>query len=123
MGRRKKLRRRRRSVPRVCNSSNRHHLIYQGRHWHTGYAKLLRDHFVRTLNVGLHNELHNAVLHDVPRPSDAEIKELWFKYLADQERIDAMDIKEACKWLFLECEDPAWQACMARQYYFFSERL
>lgn len=123
MGKRRKLWRKRRHRVRPCNSSNRHHLIFQGRHWNTGYAKMLREHFVRPLNVALHNELHNEIVHDIPRPTDAEIKALWLKYVDDQERIDALDIKEACKWLFLECDDPAWQACMARQYYFLSERL
>lgn len=102
---------------------NRHHLIYQRRHYGRGYAKMLREAFVYDLDIDIHNELHNDVLHDVPRPSDAELKEMWFTYLRHKKLIESSDILTVCEWLMTACRDPAWQACMRRQYEFLRSRL
>ena len=102
---------------------NRHHLIYQRRHYDRGYAKMLREAFVYELEVNIHNELHNDILHDVPRPSNAEIKAAWDTFQRDRDTIASYDIVKACEWLMLACADPAWRACMARQLDFLRSRL
>ena len=108
---------------RKCATTNRHHLIFQRTHYRDGYAKLLREAFVYELDIDLHNELHNYVLHDVPRPSNAEIKAAWLKYQAERDIIAKYDIIDACKWLMLSCYDPAWRACMQRQLIFLRSNL
>lgn len=102
---------------------NRHHLIFQRRHYAHGYAKMLREAFVYDLDIGTHNELHNLVLHDVPRPSDAEIKAAWDAYEHDRDVISTYNIVKACEWLMMACADPAWRACMARQLNFLRSHL
>lgn len=114
---------RRSKTSKQLNGVNRHHLIFQGRHYNSGYAKMLRERFVRPLDIKIHNELHNAVLHDVPRPSDAQIKAMWLDYQANQEAIDQMDIVDACEWLMQEGRDQAWTACMARQWQYLKTKL
>lgn len=105
------------------HGSNRHHLIYQRRHYDRGYAKMLREAFVYELEVNIHNELHNNVLCDILRPSNAELKAAWFAYQRDRDTIASYSIVEACEWLMLSCSDPAWRACMARQLNFLRSRL
>ena len=102
---------------------NRHHLIFQRKHYAKGYAKALREAFVYEIPIHIHDELHNTVLHDVPRPSDAEIKSMYLTYLAHKEVIDQADILTACEWLATACRDPAWRACMFRQYNFLKEKM
>ena len=108
---------------RKCASTNRHHLIFQRKHYCDGYAKLLREAFVYELDVDLHNELHNYVLHDVPRPSNVEIKAAWLKYQAERDIIATYSIIDACEWLMRACADPAWRACMQRQLIFLKSHL
>lgn len=102
---------------------NRHHLIYQRRHYDRGYAKMLREAFVYELEINIHNELHNAVLCDILRPSNAELKAAWDAYQRDRDTIASYDIVKACEWLMLSCSDPAWRACMARQLDFLRSHL
>lgn len=102
---------------------NRHHLIYQRRHYNKGYAKMLREAFVYPLEINIHNELHNYVLRDVPRPPNAEIKAAWDAYQRDRDTIAYYDIVKGCEWLMLSCPDPAWRACMARQLDFLRSHL
>lgn len=102
---------------------NKHHLIFQRRHYSRGYAKLLREAFVYEIPVSIHDELHNAILHDVPRPSDVEIRDMYRTYLAHKELIDNSDMLTVCEWLATACRDPAWRACMMRQYNFLKEKI
>ena len=104
-------------------TTNRHHLIFQRKHYLDGYARLLREAFIYELDINLHNELHNAILHDVPRPSDAQIKAMYDKYIAERYIIALYDITDACEWLMRSCDDPAWQACMQRQLIFLKSNL
>lgn len=63
---------RKRSRPR----KDTHHLLYQGRHWKQGYAKLLREskYFkVETPKDTLHREIHSKI-HDIPTPNGSECK-------------------------------------------------
>lgn len=122
MSKRRKGRRYKRQM-RQLGGQNRHHLIYQGRHFSSGYGKMLRAAFVYPLDINIHNELHNSILHDIPRPSNAEIKAMWIAYQESQETIAALNIVDACEWLMLACEDSAWRACMERQWRFLKNKL
>jgi len=104
-------------------SVNRHHLIFQRAHYRDGYAKLLREAFIYEIDIDIHNELHKYILHDVPRPSNAEIKAIWLKYVDERDIIATYDIIEACEWLMQACTDPAWRACMHRQLIFLKSSL
>lgn len=53
-----------------------HHLLFQGRHWEQGYAKLLREHPYFKVEIPkdtLHREIHSKI-HDIPTPNGAECK-------------------------------------------------
>lgn len=103
--------------------SNKHHLIFQHRHYSRGYAKLLREAFVYEIPIDVHNELHNVILHDIPRPSDTEIREMYQTYISHKELFEASDVLTVCEWLATACRDPAWQACMMRQYKFLKSKM
>lgn len=102
---------------------NKHHLLFQRRHYAKGYAKWLREIFVYEIPIGIHDELHYAVLHDVPRPSDVELRDIYRMYLKHKEIIDNSDVLTVCEWLASACHDPAWRACMMRQYNFLKEKM
>jgi hypothetical protein len=115
----KKRRKRRYAQPNQCqNSTNRHHLIFQGRHYASGDAKILRELFVYPLNIQRHNYLHNALLHDVPRPSDQEIKRLLYLYHDQIDYTANMAIEQACAWLIVNTEDADFKRAIMIQYDF-----
>lgn len=103
--------------------TNKHHLIFQRCHFNSGYGLLLRQIFVYELDVEIHNELHRNVLHDVPRPSERQLKHAWEVYQANKWLIDQYDIIQACEWLIYACDDRAWRACMQRQLIFLKTYL
>lgn len=121
----KKKRRRRRYHQRSVQkfSSNRHHLLYQARHWNTPYAKQLRTAFVRVIPVKVHDELHNAVLKDIPKPPERLLKGVWISYQHDKATIDEMGICQAILWLYDHIPDEAFRATMLIQYHFFQTKL
>lgn len=102
---------------------NKHHLIYQKNHYTDGYGWLLRNAFVYELDVGVHNELHKHILHDVPKPPESQLKRAWEVYQANKWLIDQYDIMQACEWLLNVCDDQAWRACMRRQLIFLKTNL
>ena len=72
----KRNRRNRRNRPRQSNEKNTHHLLYQGRHWKQGYAKLLRESpYFKALipRDTLHRAIHSRV-ETVPVPDGVSAK-------------------------------------------------
>ena len=68
--------RNRRNRPRQSDEKNTHHLLYQGRHWKQGYAKLLRESpYFKVLipRDTLHRAIHGKA-HDIPTPNGTECK-------------------------------------------------
>ena len=106
------------SHPQHCGS-NKHHCLFQGRHWNTSYAKQLRTAFVREVPVSIHNELHNEWLHDVPVPDGALLKEAWEAYMEDKVIIDSFDVCRACAWLYVHIPDIEFRKAMQSQLDFF----
>lgn len=103
--------------------SNRHHLLFQGRHWTTCYAKQLRNSMVREIPIAIHNELHNHVLHDVPKPAEKLLENAWKDYQAEKTIIDTLGVCQLILWLYDEIPDEAFRACMMVQYRFLSAKL
>lgn len=103
--------------------ANKHHLLFQRKHWSDGYAFLLRQTFVRELDVDIHNDLHKGILHDIPRPPERELKRAWELYQEYKDEVNRLDIVEACEWLIQACDDPAYRECMKRQYWYLKTRL
>lgn len=114
----KKKKKNRHSYRRV-RGFNRHHILYQARHWTTPYAKQLRVAMAREVPIVIHNKLHNEVLHDVPKPSEKLLETAWRAYQAEKTTIDAYDIQKLILWLYDAIPDEAFRACMMVQYRFF----
>lgn len=103
--------------------TNAHHLIFQKKHYGDGYGWLLRQVFVYDLDVDIHNYLHQHILHDIPNPSEGQLKHAWEVYQANKWLIDQYDICQACEWLANVCTDTAWRACMTRQLIYLKDNL
>lgn len=124
MSKKKKWKRKNRNRPhRQPNGRNRHHLLFQGRHWTTRYAKLLRLAMVRTIPIRIHNQLHNVILHDVPKPAERLLETAYKDYLDQKTVIDSLNVCQLILWLYDEIPDEAFRACMMVQYRFLSEKL
>lgn len=53
-----------------------HHILFQGRHWKCGWAKILREHpycGAYIPQATLHREIHSKI-HDVPTPNGPECR-------------------------------------------------
>ena len=53
-----------------------HHILFQGRHWKCGWAKILREHPYCGAKIPqgtLHREIHSKI-HDIPTPNGPECK-------------------------------------------------
>lgn len=69
--------RNRRKRKKVATGYNTHHILWQRRHWNSGYAKILREHDYMKVRVPvgtLHKEIHVSMA-DIPVPSTWLIKE------------------------------------------------
>ena len=86
-------------------------------------AKELRASFVYLLDVKIHNELHNAVLHDIPKPSPEALKALYLAFSEQRQEIDQFDIVKAAEWLTKACTDEPYHSYMAHQAKFLKEKL
>lgn len=109
--------------PQQHNGTNRHHLLFQGRHWTTPYAKQLRTAMVREIPISIHNRLHNELLHDVPKPAEKVLETAWKAYQEQKTSVDALGICETILWLYNAIPDEAFRACMMIQYRFFDSEL
>lgn len=117
------MKKRKKQRNRAQYGQNRHHLLFQGRHWNTGMAKELRNAFVYMLDINIHNELHNELLNDVPKPPPDALKPLYLAFLAQRQEINQLDIIGATEWLLNACDDPAFKASMKRQHDFLAKKL
>lgn len=94
---------------------NRHHLLFQGRHWSRGRERELRNFFIYWTDVKTHDELHNAILHDVPKPSPEAMKTLLKAYDEQKGKLAQLDIVGAAEWLSRATDDELFSAAMKRQ--------
>lgn len=116
----KKKKQRKCRVPSYSTSRNLHHLLFQGRHWDYGYARMLRATFIFSVQVYQHNLLHNEFLHDVPCPAENVLKKAWNDYQAQKDSVDQMNLLQSIGWLMATIDDEAFRRAMAKQYCFFA---
>lgn len=77
----------------------------------------------RQLPISIHNELHNVILHDVPKPAEKLLETAYKDYLEQKTIIDTLGVCQLILWLYDEIPDEAFRACMMVQYRFLSEKL
>ncbi len=123
MSKKKRWKKRRQSKPKNRNGWNRHHVLYQRRHWNTPFAKQLRLATTREIPIKIHNILHNEVLKDVPKPSEKMLETAWKAYQTQKTAVDALNVCELILWLYNAIPDEAFRACMMVQYNFFDSEL
>ena len=102
---------------------NRHHCLFQGRHWSSGMAKELRNYFVYYIPIGIHNELHNAIIYDVPKPPPEALKPLYLAFKDQKAEIDRLDIQNALEWLENACDYEPFQRAIRKQRDFLAKKL
>ena len=100
----KKKRRCRKAPP--LSAKDRHHICYQGRYWSCGYAKAIRNAFIRPVPIVWHRELHSRLS---TVPVHAEI-------------IDTMGVCQAIAWLYAHIPDAEFRKAMQYQLDFFSSK-
>jgi len=128
MSKKKKRRRRRVRVARMRSrrallalAKDKHHICFQKRHWCKGYAKLIREAFVKYIPVIYHRELHSGLI-DVPVPNEKLLRAAWFKYQENQVEIDSYDVARAAAWLYVNIPDEEFRRAMQYQIDFFATR-
>lgn len=120
MSKKRKRRNRQKTQP---TGRNRHHLLFQGRHWDSGMAKELRNYFVYYIPISIHNELHNHLLHDVPKPPPEAMKPLHLAWKEQKGILDHFGIIEALEWLEKACDYEPFQMAMRKQRNFLEQKL
>lgn len=116
----KKRKRCRRTPP--LTAKDCHHICYQGRYWGSGYAKAIRNAFVRPVPVVWHRELHSK-LNNVPTPDGALLRQAWVEYQKNADAIDSMGVCQAIAWLYVHIPDVEFRKAMQYQLDFFSSKF
>lgn len=116
----KKKKRRCRRTPSPA-ATDRHHICYQGRYWSSGYAKAIRNAFIRPVPIVWHRELHPK-LSTVPVPDNSLLKQAWLEYQKDAETIDSMGVCQAIAWLYVHIPDVEFREAMQYQLDFFASK-
>ena len=119
----KKHKKRRRRVKKPYLGKNRHHLLFQGRNWNYGKAKILKKSFVYMLDVKIHDELHNAIISNIPKPSPEGISRIYKAFQNERDEIARLDIIGASEWLTEACDEEPYHTTMQLQTLFLQERL
>ena len=120
MSKKRKRKNRQKTQP---TGRNRHHICFQGRHWCNGMAKELRNYFVYYIPISIHNELHNHLLHDVPKPPPEAMKPLYLAWKEQKGILDHFGIIEALEWLEKACDYEPFQMAMRKQRNFLEQKL
>lgn len=115
----KKKRRCRKTPP--LTAKDCHHIAYQGRYWNCGYAKAIRNAFIRPIPIVWHRELHSK-LSTVPVPDGALLKQAWIEYQENAEIIDSMGVCQAIAWLYVHIPDVEFRKAMQYQLDFFASK-
>lgn len=115
----KKRKKRRRTPP--LSAKDRHHICFQGRYWDRGYAKAIRNAFIRPVPVVYHRELH-SLLKTVPVPGGELLREAWVEYQKNADEIDTYGVARAAAWLYVHIPDLEFRKAMQFQIDFFSRK-
>lgn len=116
----KKRRRCKRTPP--LTATDRHHIAFQGRYWNNGYAKAIRNAFVRPVPVVWHRELHSK-LNTVPVPDGALLRQAWVEYQKDADVVDSLGVCQAIAWLYVHIPDVEFRRAMQFQLDFFASKF
>lgn len=107
-----------------------HHILFQGRHWKQGWAKILREHkycggYIPQMT--LHRAIH-AKIHDIPTPNGADCRRAvealnsWLEagYISYDDRLDKK-IENIAKCFRANCPATTaildWQRDVVRKFY------
>lgn len=115
-----KKRKKRRAQP---TGRNRHHVLFMARNWSVGMAKELRTYFVYYLPIATHNELHNRILRNVPKPPPEALKPLYLAWKAQKAEIDQLEVIDALEWLENACDYEPFRAAIRKQIIFLDTHL
>ena len=116
----KKRRRCRRTPP--LTAKDRHHICWTRASWDRGYARAIRNAFVRPVPVVWHRELHFR-LSTVPVPDGALLKKAWIEYQKEADIIDSMGVCQAIAWLYVHIPDVEFRRAMQYQLDFFASKF
>lgn len=116
----KKRRRCRRTPP--LTAKDRHHICWTRASWGRGYARAIRNAFVRPVPVVWHRELHSR-LSTVPVPDGALLKKAWIEYQKEADIIDSMGVCQAIAWLYVHIPDVEFRKAMQFQLDFFASKF
>ena len=86
-------------------------------------AKELRNFFIYEIPINIHNELHNEVLHDIPKPPPEALKPLYLAFKDQKAEIDRLDIQNALEWLENACDYEPFQRAIRKQRDFLAKKL
>lgn len=101
---------------------NRHHVLFQARYWNKGMAKELRLYFVYYLPICIHNELHNHIIRNIPKPPPDALKTLYKAFQAQKWELDQLDILDALEWLKKACAYEPFQDAIRKQHDFLAKK-
>lgn len=104
------------------NQYDRHHICFQRRYWDRGYARAIRNAFVRYVPVVYHRELH-AILNNIPVPPADLLREAWVKYMSNADEIDSYNAARAAAWLYANIPDVEFRKAMQRQIDYLAPRI
>lgn len=91
--------------------TNRHHLLFQRKHWDkNGYALAIRNHFIYEMRIDKHDYIH-ANLHDIPLPPAEDLDRIYRAMTCA--RIESA--YNACIWLANMSEFEPFKTCMLYQ--------
>lgn len=116
----KKRRRCRRTPP--LTAKDRHHICWTRASWDRGYARAIRNAFVRPVPAVWHRELHSR-LSTVPVPDGALLKKAWVEYQKEADIIDSMGVCQAIAWLYVHIPDVEFRRAMQFQLDFFASKF
>lgn len=115
--------RKKKHAPTTPTGRNRHHLLYQGRYWNKGMAKELRLYFVYYLPIAIHDQIHNYIISDIPRPPPEAMKPLYLAFKEQKDILDQLDVIGALEWLRNACNDEPFKDAITKQLNFLKSKL
>lgn len=121
MGKKRKRRTKVRRNP-PLTAMDRHHICWTRASWNRGYARAIRNAFVRPVPVLWHRELHHLMGY-VPVPPWDLLRQAWVEYQREQDIIDSMGVCQAIAWLYVHIPDVEFRKAMQFQLDFFATKF
>lgn len=77
---------------------------------------------MREVPIEWHRELH-TILHDVPLPTESELRIMWEDYQKDRDSIDTYDVVRALGWLYNHSSHEGFRWAIKTQLDFFKNKI